>query len=120
MALNWGAVAVGGASGIGVAVALGIPVLAVFGADGFAGPALLILAQFVGQSVAGFTAGRFVRADHAVHGGLAAEAAFAVTGGVAIAVGRDPALATLAFSAVVALVLGSAGGVLAAAWARRR
>lgn len=115
MSLNWGSVAVGGIAGIGAAVILAIPVLVVAGSKGFGGQALLILAGFIGQMVAGYFGGRFAGTDHALHGGLAALLAYLVTAAIAIATGQDPPIATLAFSGLVALVLGSAGGVLAAA-----
>ncbi len=118
MSLNWGAVALGGIAGIGAAVLLAIPVLVISGSDGFAGQALLILAGFGGQTAAGYIGGRFAGADHPVHGGLAGLLAYLVTAAIAIATGQHPAVATLAFSGLVALLLGSAGGVLAAAHGR--
>lgn len=115
MRLNWGAVAVGGISGIGAAVLLAVPVRLLGGTEGFAPLALLILVGFVGQMVAGYVAGRFAGTDQAGHGGLAALLAYLVTAAIAIATGQEPPITTLVFSGVVALVLGSAGGVLAAA-----
>lgn len=115
MTLNWGAIAVGGIAGIGAAVILAIPVLVVAGTDGFGAQALLILVGFVGQIIAGYVGGRFAGVDHPAHGGLAALLSYLVTAGIAIATGQEPAIVTLVFSAIVALVLGSAGGVLAAA-----
>jgi len=116
--VNWGSVAVGGIAGIGAAVVLAIPVLIVAGSDGFGAQASLILVGFVGQMVAGYFGGRFAGTDHAIHGGLAALLSYLVTAAIAIATGQEPPIATLAFSGLVALVLGSAGGVLAAARTR--
>jgi hypothetical protein len=118
MSLNWGAIAVGGIAGIGAAVILAIPVIVVAGTDDFGAQALLILVGFIGQMVAGYVGGRFAGIDQPAHGGLAALLAYLVTAGIAIATGQEPAIATLAFSGVVALILGSAGGVLASARSR--
>ena len=126
MRLNWGAIAVGGIAGIGAAVVLALPIRLLAGSEGFSALALLILAGFVGQLVAGYVGGRFAGpAAHATeggpaaHGGLAALLAYLVTAAISIATGQDPPVTTLVFSGVVALVLGSAGGVLAAARLRR-
>lgn len=118
MSLNWGAISVGGIVGIGSAVILAIPVLLVAGTDGFGGQALLILMGFVGQVVAGFVGGLLTSRDHALHGGMAALLAYLVTASIAVATGQEPPIATLVLSGVVALVLGSAGGVLAEARSR--
>lgn len=113
--VTWGAVVVGGVAGLAAGVLLAIPPLALglADADEFSGQAVLILLGFVGQLLAGFVAGRFAGYGEARHGGLAALGLYAVTAGLSIAAGQDPAIATLVFSAVVALVLGTAGGALA-------
>jgi hypothetical protein len=111
--LNWGAIAVGGIAGLGAGVVLAIPVIAAMGSGGFGAQALLILVGFAGQLIAGFTGGRFAGRTQAAHGGLAALAVYLVTAAIAIASGADPGVGTLLFSGVVALVLGSAGGILA-------
>lgn len=67
---------------------------------------------FVAQLLAGLVAGRFAGYAESSHGGLAGLALYAVVAGLSIAAGQDPAIGTLIFSAVVALVLGTAGGVL--------
>jgi hypothetical protein len=113
MALNWGAISVGGIAGIGSAVIFAIPVLLVAGTDGLGSQALLILAGFLGQIVAGFVGGILAGRDWALHGGMAALLTYLVTAGIAVATGQEPSIATLLLSGVVALVLGSAGGVLA-------
>ena len=126
MRLSWGAIAIGGIAGIITAVAFALPVSLLAGTDGFTALALLILAGFLGQLVAGYVGGRYAGpAAHATeglpaaHGGLAALLAYLVTAAISIAAGQEPPITTLLFSGVVALVLGSAGGVLAAARLRR-
>jgi len=113
--LNWGAVSLGGIAGVGAGVVLAMPVVFTLGGDAVAGQALLILAGFAGQFLAGYLAGAMAGADRAVNGGLAALGAYAATSGIAIAAGADPGFWVLAASAVVALVLGTAGGVLSTA-----
>jgi hypothetical protein len=113
--VNWGAVVVGGVAGLAAGILLAIPPLALglADADEFSGQALLILLGFFAQLVAGFVAGRFAGFGEARHGGFAALGLYAVTAGLSIASGQDPPIGTLVFSAVVAMVLGTAGGVLA-------
>jgi hypothetical protein len=119
MRLNWGAVAIGGIAGIGSAVVLAVPIRLLAGTSGFGPLALLILVGFAGQMIGGYVAGRFAGTEQAAHGGLAALLSYLVTAAIAIATGQEPPITTLVFSGVVALVLGSAGGVLAAAHQRR-
>ncbi len=74
----------------------------------------LIFLQFLGLVIAGYVAGRFAGRDHALHGGYAGIVLFAVA--TAITLAADPGSASLlviTFSGVLALVLGTAGGVLA-------
>ncbi|MDX1691153.1 MAG: hypothetical protein R3290_09050 [Acidimicrobiia bacterium] len=112
--LNWGAVAVGAVAGLAAGIVLAIPLLAlgVAGTDDFGGQAALILLGFVAQFLAGYVAARIAGFADAQHGSLSALGLFAVVAGISIAAGQDPSIGTLAFSGVVALVLGTAGGVL--------
>ncbi len=74
----------------------------------------LIFLQFLGLVVSGYVAGRFARRDHAMHGGYAGLALFAVA--TAITLASDPgsgSLLVIAFTGLLAVVLGTAGGVLA-------
>ena len=114
MSLNWGAVALGAIAGLGVAMAAGLPLLAAGVADTetFAGQAVLILLGFGAQFLAGWVSARFAGRVHPLHGALAALAAFTVVSALSLATGADPGVGSLAFGAAVALVLGSAGGVL--------
>ncbi len=118
--MNWGAVVVGGMSGLGAGVVLALPLFAVGIADPdtFGGQAALILVGFIAQLGAGYVAGRFAGRTTGLHGGLAGLSLFLVVAALAIASGADPAVATLAVGGAVALLLGSTGGVLAEA--RRR
>jgi hypothetical protein len=109
---------VGAVSGLLAGVILALPVVAVTGAGGLGGQAVLILAGFVAQGIAGYVAGRFAAADEILHGGLAALSIYLVAAAVSIASGSDPAAITLLAGGLIALVLGSAAGVLAAG--RRR
>ena len=119
MQVNWGAVAVGGLAGLvagavlaGILVALGLA-----GTDTFGGQSVLMTVAFFAQVLAGFVAARFGgrHRSPALHGALAAPGLFGVIAAVSIAAGSEPSVATLAFGAIVAVVLGMAGGVLAAA-----
>jgi hypothetical protein len=120
---NWGAVIVGGVAGLATGVVLALPLLAIglAATDTFTGQAVLLLVGFASQLAAGYVAARFSGADHApaLHGGMAALILYAEIGGISIAAGSDPSTGTLAFGAFVALVLGTSGGVLAAALSQR-
>ena len=76
---------------------------------------LAVLVGFAGQFLAGFVAGNTARRNYALHGGLAAAGGFLALSSIALASDVDPGLTSLISSVVVALVLGSAGGVLAGA-----
>lgn len=116
MSLNWGAVAVGALSGMGAGAIGAVPLVALGLAETgtSSGQAVLILVGFAAQFVAGYVAGRLSGRAAPANGGVAALGQYLVMAIVAITAGADPSVATLAFSAVVALVLGSAGAVLAA------
>ena len=117
MTPNWGAVTVGGLSGLAGGAVASVPlvVLGVADTDSAGGQAVLILVGLAAQLLAGFVAGRLAGRAEPINGGMAALSLFLVVALISLAAGADPPLATLAFSGAVALVLGSAGGVLAAA-----
>lgn len=74
----------------------------------------LIFLQFLGLVLAGFVAGRLARRDRALHGGYAGLSLFAVA--TALTLATSPGSASpfvIGFTGVLALVLGTAGGVLA-------
>jgi hypothetical protein len=120
--VNVGAIALGGVAGLSAGLVVAVPLLITGVADTgtFAGQAVLILLGFGAQLLAGFVAAAIAGRNHPVNGGLAALALFAVVSAISIATGSDPGGGTLAFSGVVALVLGTAGGVLAHAAAEQR
>jgi hypothetical protein len=114
VSLNWGAAALGAIAGLGVAMAAGIPLLAAGVADTetFTGQAVLILLGFGAQFLAGWVSARFAGRGYPLHGAMAALGAFAVVSTVSLTTGAGLGIGSLAFGAVVAVVLGSAGGVL--------
>jgi putative membrane protein (TIGR04086 family) len=74
----------------------------------------LIFLQFLGLLTAGYVAGRLAGRDRVVHGGFAGLAVFAVATVITLAAGSDSASPlVVAFTGVLAAVLGSAGGALA-------
>ncbi len=76
---------------------------------------VLVFAGFVGQFLAGYTASRVAGRDPVLHGVAGAVTALAVLAAITLAAGTRPGIPGLAFGFVVAGVIGSAGGVLAAA-----
>ena len=117
---NWGATIIGVVAGLGGAVIIAAPLLITGVADTteFGGQAALVLIGFAAQVAAGAVAGRIAGRNGALHGGLAGLGLFAIISIVSIATGGDPAISTLAFGAVVAAILGTAGGVLVEAYHR--
>lgn len=114
--LHGGAIVIGGVVGIAVA-ALGVVAVTLLG-GGTPGTGLqifLILIGFAGQTAAGFTAGTVAGSRHATHGALASAMSFLALAAIALASQVDPGLPSLLVGVAVALVIGSAGGVLAAA-----
>lgn len=114
--VNWGGVLVGAAAGLGIAAAIAIALftLGIRPGDSTAEDAVFILVQFFGQLAAGFVGGRFGGTAEAYHGALAALAMFGVIALISSAGGSSLGPVLLLTSGVVALVLGSAGGVLGA------
>jgi len=101
-------------SGLG----FGLAVFAVLGVVGITGPdrnpVPLILLQLVALVVGGLVAGRFAPAAPAIHGGLAGLAMFLLIGLLAVMATAGPGTLELVALGLVAAVLGSAGGTLAA------
>lgn len=77
------------------------------------GQMVLVALGFAAQFLAGYVGARLSGAGRMLNGGLAAITLYAVVGAISIAAGEDPGPATLAFGAAVALLLGTAAGVLA-------
>ncbi len=106
---------VGAAAGLGITAALALALfVAGLRPDGTGASAAFIFAQFSGQVAAGYVGGRFGRPLEAYHGSQAALLLFAVTTALTMIAGGAPGPLTILLSGIVALVLGSAGGVLAA------
>lgn len=78
-----------------------------------AGGAAFIFSSFFGQVVAGYVAGRFSSPAEALNGSQAGLGLYAVTALLTLATGGELGFGVLVFGAVVGMVLGAAGGVLA-------
>lgn len=110
----WGAVGLGAMTGLGLALALFLLLGAtgVLTEDNAAIP--LVFLQFLAQFGAGYLAGRFAGRDGIAHGSLAAIAIYLVGSTLTLAAAPDEVgIPTLILFAIVALVVGSAGGLLA-------
>ena len=110
--LNWGAVAVGAMAGL----AGGLLAFAVVGLVLRSGNDLLalIFLSYLAQLGAGYVAGRLASNDAVLHGGAGAMLLFLVTTMISLSIAPSrPGVASLAFNAAVAAVLGTAGGSLA-------
>ncbi len=110
----WGAVALGAMTGLGLALAvfLLLGVTGVLTEDNAAIP--LAFLQFLAQFGAGYLAGRFAGRDGVLHGSLASIAIYLVGSTLTLAAAPDEiGMPTLILFAIVAAVLGSAGGLLA-------
>lgn len=118
--IHWGAVLLGTVAGVGgVAIPVGILLLlGVADTTTFGGQIVLILLGFVGQFLAGHVAARIAPRSRALNGGLAAIALYFVVAVISIAAGEDPGIVALTFGAMVALVMGTAAGVLVEARSR--
>ena len=74
----------------------------------------LLFLEFLALVGAGYTAGRLAGRDRVLHGGYAGLLLFVVATGITLAADPDSAsLLVIAFTAFLALVLGSVGGALA-------
>lgn len=103
-------------AGLGAAliVFLALGVTGVIDRDTAAIPAAFL--QFLGQLGAGYVAARFARRDHVVHGSYAALLLYVVAAAITLAAAPDSVgPVTLIVFALIAAILGSAGGLLAAA-----
>ena len=109
--IRWGAVALGAMAGLVVAllafIFLGISGLVAPGR----GEIFLLFIQFLSLVVAGYVAGRLADSA-AIHGGLAALLSALVSGLISVT-STDVPLAGIITLTLVAVVLGSAGGILA-------
>ena len=117
--VRWGAVVIGAAAGLFIMVVTSLVVFVAAGAlgaslDDIAPLIALTVALFAGQLLAGYTSGRFASSlQPAFHGSLAALLLYGVVASLSLAAGSPASVFTLIVFAIVALVIGLAGGVLA-------
>lgn len=109
--IQWGAVAIGAMAGLVVALLAFI----LLGVTGLIGPGvgdlILLFIQFLSLVIAGYVGGRLSSAPE-LHGGLAALLGALISGLISIS-RSDIGFVAIATLTVIAVVLGSAGGVLA-------
>lgn len=109
--IHWGAIAIGAMAGL----VFGLLAFIVLGVSGLvtrtSGDIFLLFLEFLSLVVAGYVAGRLSQ-NAEVHGGLAGLLTALISGIISVASTRV-ALTAIATLALVAAVLGSAGGVLA-------
>lgn len=74
---------------------------------------ILVILEFAALVVAGYIAGRFAPSGAAAHGGLAGLAVFFVAAAISVASSPGTNVLELLVLALVAAVLGSAGGAIA-------
>lgn len=110
--LNWGAVILSSMAGTGAGLAL---LAVVSGLSSSVGSiAVLIFAQYLIQFATGFLSAHFAVQEPLLHGAAASLLLFAVATVLALALDASrPSMWFIAFSALVAAILGSAGGSLA-------
>lgn len=97
-----------------------IPLLAIGLADTttVGGQSILIAVGFGAQFLAGWLSARLAGFAHGTNGGLGALLSYGIVAAIALASPDEPSLFAIGSGAVIALVLGTAAGVLAAARAR--
>jgi hypothetical protein len=112
--MNWGAIALGTMAGLGGGL-LAFMVLGIFGVVGSGRSVVpLIFVQYLALLGAGYVGGRFDRSAPLRTGARAALLLLFVTASIGMAISAArPSVGELAFFAVVALILGYAGGGLA-------
>ena len=110
----------GAMAGLGIALAVFF-VLGITGLINEANAAVpLAFLQFLAQFGAGYLAGRFAGRDATTHGSLAAIAIYLIGSTLTLAAAPDTVgTLTLLLFAIIAAVLGTAGGLLAQAAQRR-
>ena len=112
---RWGAIVIGVLAGLGITAAAALALfLAGARPRADAGGIAFIFAQFFGQVAAGYVTGRFASPLEAFNGAQAGLLLYAVTAVLTLSAGGSPGPGVLLFSAAIAMVLGAAGGVLAA------
>jgi len=102
--------------GGGLIVFLLLAFVGVVGADGNA--VVLIFLQFLSLVVAGYVAGRFTSPNPLLNGGMAGLLLFLIIAAISLAAGARLNPLELGLLGIVAAVLGSTGGALAASRGR--
>lgn len=112
MAIRWKAVLIGAAAGLLSTVLAGLLASLAAGALGVADPLSLgvVLGAVIGLFIAGFTTAKFVSDQSALHGSFAALLTVMVVGTDALLRGSGATPLTLAGYALLAALLGGAGG----------
>lgn len=113
MNFNWGAIALGAMTGLGAAL-MAFLILGVTGILDSTNAAIpVVFLQFLSQLLAGYVAARFAGRDAVIHGSFAALLLYLVGSTITLAAAPDAVgRVTLALFAVVAAVVGAAGGLL--------
>lgn len=113
MNLNWGAIALGAMTGLGAAL-MAFLILGITGILDSSNAAIpVVFLQFLAQLLAGYVAARFAGRDTIIHGSFAALLLYLVGSTITLAAAPgDVGLVALALFAVVAAVVGAAGGLL--------
>lgn len=112
MRLNWGAVLIGAASGFVIGSVVGVLLVGLL-PESAALDAVLVLLSFIIEFGAGFVAGRLSPGAEALNGSQASLLLYALASVIALTTGAN--LAVLIVGAVLALIIGTLGGLLAAA-----
>jgi hypothetical protein len=112
--VNWGAIALGTMAGLGGGL-LAFMVLGILGVVGSGRSVVpLIFVQYLALLAAGYVGGRFDHAAPLRTGARSALLLLFVTASIGMSINTSrPSIAELGFFAVVALILGYAGGGLA-------
>lgn len=112
--VSWGAVLYGALTGLAAALLVFV-VLGVAGLQNdLRGQSVLIFLTYAGFLLAGYVAGRFAVEGHVLNGGVAAMVLFALQ-----VVVSGASTTAILFGAIVAAIIGSAGGALGQ-WSRER
>lgn len=114
--LSPGSITLGALFGLGGGVFAALPLLALGVADTttLGGQTVLIVVGFGAQFLAGWVAAHLAGVAHGTNGGLGALLSYTIVAVIALASPEEPSLFTLGSGAVIALVIGTAAGVLTA------
>jgi hypothetical protein len=108
----WGPVLIGAAAGFVCGSVVAVALIGLL-PDGTPRAALLVLVSFLVELIAGFMAGRFSPDSEALNGSQSSLLLYALASGVALTNGAG--VLPLIIGAMIALIIGTLGGVLAVA-----